>query len=147
MDKTKLAKDRLEAFKSFILGLAAIYILYLVNHYHFTDQFGSATPFNIQTLGLVGMIALDLPMFAIANLFQSKDPSAILLLAVLPVSMKVFQGLIAYKLDYTSMQLLTDINLGLLYVVAGYTTLALICWLSISVVSWYKACKDNSIEG
>ena len=74
MDKTKLAKDRLEAFKSFILGLAAIYILYLVNHYHFTDQFGSATPFNIQTLGLVGMIALALPMFAIANLFQSKDP-------------------------------------------------------------------------
>lgn len=146
MDKTKLAKDRLEAFKSFILGLAAIYILYLVNRYHFTDQFGSATPFNIQTLGLVGMIVLALPMFAVANLFQSKDPSAILLLAVLPVSMKVFQGLLAYKLDYTSMQLLTDINLGLLYVVAGYTTLALICWLSISVVSWYKACKDNNIE-
>lgn len=136
----KLKQEIAEAIKGVFFCLVIAYVLYLAYSYHITDQFAGKTPFAPFDLLKVALIAIAVPILSIASLLTDNDGSILLLfLYTLLPSIQVITHLNHHASRYNAQELLSDINLGLVYstlILAGVLFLyVLISWF----ILWRKS--------
>ena len=124
-----------QAIKGVFFCLVIAYVLYLAYSYHIMDQFVGKTPFAPFDLLKVALIAIAVPILSIGALVTTDNDGSILLLflyTLLP-SIQVITHLNHHASRYNGQELLSDINLGLVY-----STLILAGVLFLYVlVSWF----------
>ena len=130
----KLKQELGQAIKGVFFCLVIAYVLYLAYSYHITDQFAGKTPFAPFDLLKVALIAIAVPILSLGALVTTDTDGSILLLflyTLLP-SIQVINRLYHHASRYTAQELLSDINLGLVYstlILAGVLFLyVLISW-------------------
>lgn len=130
----KLKQEIAEAIKGVFFCLVIAYVLYLAYSYHITDQFAGKTPFAPFDILKIGLIAVAVPILSLASLLTDNDGSILLLfLYTLMPSIQVITHLNHHASRYNAQELLSDINLGLVY-----STLILAGVLFLYVlVSWF----------
>ena len=111
------------------------YVLYLAYSYHITNQFADKTPFAPFDILKVTLIAVAVPILCIGALVTTDNDASTLLLflyTLLP-SIQVITHLNHHASRYNGQELMSDINLGLVY-----STLILAGVLFLYVlVSWF----------
>lgn len=131
----KIKQELSEAIKGVFYCLVIAYVLYLAYRYHITDQFAGKTPFAPFDLLKVALIAIAVPILCIGALVTTDNDASTLLLflyTLLP-SIQVITHLNHHASRYNAQELLSDINLGLVY-----STLILAGVLFLYVlVSWF----------
>lgn len=138
--KPNLKQEIAEAIKGVFFCLVIAYALYLAYSYHITDQFAGKTPFAPFDLLKVALIAIAVPILSLASLATDTDGSILLLfLYTLMPSIQVITHLNHHASRYNAQELLSDINLGLVYstlILAGVLFLyVLISWF----ILWRKS--------
>lgn len=131
----KLKQEIAEAIKGVFFCLVIAYVLYLAYRYHITDQFAGKTPFAPFDLLKVALIAIAVPILCIGALVTTDNDASTLLLFLytLMPSIQVITHLNHHASRYNAQELLSDINLGLVY-----STLILAGVLFLYVlVSWF----------
>lgn len=132
--KPNLKQEIVQAFKGVFYCLVIAYVLYLAYSYQFTDQFAGKTPFAPFDILKIGLIAIAVPILSLASLATDTGGSILLLfLYTLIPSIQVIIHLNRHASRYNAQELLSDINLGLVY-----STLILAGVLFLYVlVSWF----------
>lgn len=130
----KIKQEIVQGIKGVFYCLVIAYVLYLAYSYHITDQFAGNTPFAPFDILKIGLIAIAVPILSIASLLTDNDGSILLLfLYTLLPSIQVITHLNHHASRYNGQELLSDINLGLVY-----STLILAGVLFLYVlVSWF----------
>lgn len=130
----KIKQEIAEGIKGVFFCLVIAYVLYLAYSYHIMDQFAGKTPFAPFDILKIGLIAVAVPILCIASLLTDNDASTLLLfLYTLMPSIQVITHLNHHASRYNGQELLSDINLGLVY-----STLILAGVLFLYVlVSWF----------
>ena len=136
----KLKQEIVQGIKGVFFCLVIAYVLYLAYSYHITDQFAGNTPFAPFDILKIGLIAIAVPILCIASLLTDNDGSILLLfLYTLMPSIQVITHLNHHASRYNAQELLSDINLGLVYsslILAGVLFLyVLISWF----ILWRKS--------
>lgn len=130
----QMKQEIVQGIKGVFFCLVITYVLYLAYSYHITDQFVGKTPFAPFDILKIGLIAVAVPILSIASLLTDNDGSILLLfLYTLLPSIQVITHLNHHASRYNGQELLSDINLGLVY-----STLILAGVLFLYVlVSWF----------
>ena len=130
----QMKQELVQGIKGVFYCLVIAYALYLAYSYHITDQFVGKTPFAPFDILKIGLIAVAVPILCIASLLTDTDGSILLLfLYTLLPSIQVITHLNHHASRYNGQELLSDINLGLVY-----STLILAGVLFLYVlVSWF----------
>ena len=132
---TKIKQEIVQGLKGVFFCLVIAYALYLAYSYHITDQFAGKTPFAPFDILKICLIAIAVPILSLGALVTTDTDGSILLLflyTLLP-SIQVINRLYHHASRYTAQELLSDINLGLVY-----STLILAGVLFLYVlVSWF----------
>lgn len=131
----QIKQEIVQGIKGVFYCLVIAYVLYLAYSYHITDQFAGKTPFAPFDLLKVALIAIAVPILSIGALVTTDTDGSILLLflyTLLP-SIQAITHLNHHASRYNAQELLSDINLGLVY-----STLILAGVLFLYVlVSWF----------
>ena len=131
----QMKQEIVQGIKGVFYCLVIAYVLYLAYRYHITDQFAGKTPFAPFDLLKVALIAIAVPILCIGALVTTDNDASTLLLFLytLMPSIQVITHLNHHASRYTAQELLSDINLGLVY-----STLILAGVLFLYVlVSWF----------
>ena len=131
----QLKQELVQALKGVFYCLVIAYVLYLAYSYHITDQFAGKTPFAPFDTLKICLIAIAVPILSIGALVTTDTDGSILLLFLytLMPSIQVITHLNHHASRYNGQELMSDINLGLVY-----STLILAGVLFLYVlVSWF----------
>lgn len=129
-----MKQEIVQGIKGVFYCLVIAYVLYLAYSYHITDQFAGKTPFASFDILKIGLIAVAVPILSIASLLTDNDGSILLLfLYTLLPSIQVITHLNHHASRYNAQELLSDINLGLVY---STLILAGILFLYV-LISWF----------
>ena len=131
----QMKQEIVQGIKGVFYCLVIAYVLYLAYSYHITGQFAGKKPFAPFDILKVALIAIAVPILSLGALVTTDTDGSILLLflyTLLP-SIQVITHLNHHASRYNGQELLSDINLGLVY-----STLILAGVLFLYVlVSWF----------